>query len=72
MSDTSNTLSGSGSALFSRSVLSRPGRREVRTTWNSIVAGLRSSMAVVPSSFRFRNLKFSSCEHWLFSVYTEA
>lgn len=40
-----------------------PGNKEVRTTWYSDVLGFSSTIAVVPSSLRFKDAKFSSCEH---------
>lgn len=63
MSDTSKIDTGRGSFLFSRTVLSSPGRSDVRTTWYSTVFGLASVMARSLGSARLRNEKFSSCEH---------
>ncbi len=59
---TSKIFIGTLWCLFSRSVFSRPGSRDVRTTWYSAVFGLASLTAVVPSSMRFRWEKFSACE----------
>ena len=63
MSETSKIETGNGSFLFSRTVLSRPGRSDVRTTWYSTVLGFDRVIARFPGSARLSHEKFSSCEH---------
>ena len=60
----SKMRSGSACERFSRTVLSRPGRSDVRTTWNSSVLGFPILTAVALSSGMFSHSKFSSWEHW--------
>ena len=61
-SETSKILMGRVWCLFSLKVLSKPGKRDVRTTWYSAVFGFASVTAVVPSSGRLRWEKFSAWE----------
>ena len=63
VSDTSKSRQGSGFDLLFANVLKRPGSKEVRQTWNSIVFGFAITTALLPSSSRRMYLKASSCEH---------